>query len=171
MGAHDDVRARRDPGAERHKLERVEPGVPGGDDGEAEVRVRLRVAVAGEMFERGEHTVLVQSPHVLGHETRDGPRILAERAHVDNRVRRIVVDVRVGREIQLDADRPPFDGRGGTDLVSVPRVARSADGHDLWKRGGTHHPHSGAPFQVGRDQKRQPGAALQRIELRRDVER
>ena len=64
MRAHHHVRAGGDAGPKRHQLQRVEAPVVGGNDREPDVRVRLGVAVAGEVLQRGEHAVVVQPPHV-----------------------------------------------------------------------------------------------------------
>jgi len=53
--------------------------------------------------------VLLQTVHVRAHETRDRVRVFAEGADIDDRIERIVVDVRVGREVDVDADGAALD--------------------------------------------------------------
>src|ERR1051325_9451766 len=103
------------------------------------MRVDLGVAMTGKMLEGGEHAVVVQAAHVLGDEPRHGARVLPERARIDDRVGGIVVDIRVGCEIDVDADRAALGGRGDPDGVGIPRVAGGSDGHDLWECRGAHH--------------------------------
>jgi len=122
------------------------------------VGIGLRVPVAGEVFERRQHGVLVQTPHVLCHQAGDGARILPERADINDRVRGVVVDVRIRREIDVDADGPAFHGRGRADRIGVVRIAGGAHRHDLGERRRPHHAHPGAPLEVGRYQERQPGS-------------
>ena len=167
--AHHHLRAGVDPRTKRHELDRVEPSVVDANRGETDVRVRIRVAVAREVFQRGEHPVVLQPAHIAAHEARDGLGVLPERAGVDDRIERVIVDVRVRGEIHVDADGAPLDCGDPADRVGVALVARRAGGHDVGKRRGTHDAHCGAPLEIGRNEQRQPGTALQRIELRRDV--
>src|SRR5438445_301051 len=169
--AHHDVRPGGDPGPEGDEFERIQPSVARGDAREADVGVDLGVAVTGKMFQGGEHPMIAQPAHVLRHETRDRTRIFAEGPGIDDGVRRVVVDVGVGREIDVDADRPPLGGGGRADRVGVARIRRGADRHDHRERGGADEPHPGTPLEVGRNEERQPGAELQGVELGRDVER
>src|SRR2546425_6503678 len=171
MRAHHHVGPGGDARPERHQLQGVEPRIAGGDHRQADVRVGLRVAVTGEVLQRRQHAVLAQAADVGLDELRDGAWILPEGAGVDDRVERVVVEVGVGSEIDVDADRAAFSGRGGADGVSVPGVACRAHRHDLGKRGGPDDPHARPPLEVRRHEQRQAGAALQHVELGGDVER
>src|SRR2546423_6017053 len=98
MRAHYDTRTGVDAGAERHELHGIEVRVGGADRGQPDVRVDVRVAMSGEMLQRGKHPMLLETAHIRAHQPRDGMRVLTEGADVDDRVERIVVDVRVGGE-------------------------------------------------------------------------
>src|SRR5947207_3387437 len=160
-----------DAGAERNELERVETAVPGCDHREADVRIGLCIPMAGEVLERGEHTVLVQAPHVRRDQAGHRARVLAEGAGIDNRVRGVVVDVGIRGEIDVDADGPALHGCGRADRVGITGLAGGADRHDVREGGRADDAHAGAPLEVGRYEERQPGPLLQRVELGGDVER
>src|SRR5204862_7882602 len=100
VGAQYRIRSGRDAATERHQLERVESRVPRGDHRESDVRIALRVAVAGEVLEGREHSVVVQPADVFLHQPRDRPRVLPEGADVDDGIQGVVVDVRVRGEIK-----------------------------------------------------------------------
>ncbi len=152
--AHHHLRAGFDPRTKRHELDRVEPSVVDPNGGQTDVRVRIRVAVAREVFQRGEHPVVLQPTHVAAHEARDGLGVLPEGTGVDDRIERVVVDVRVGGEIHMDADGAPLDGGDPADRVGVALIARRAGGHDIWKGRGAHDPHRRAPLEIGRNEQR-----------------
>src|SRR5439155_1361209 len=109
--------------------------------------------------------------HVLRDQARHRAGVLAERADIDDRVRRVVVDVGIGGEIDVDADGPALDACGRADRIGIVRIAGGADRHDLRKGGRPHHAHTGAPLEIGRHEERQSGSLLQRVELGGDVER
>src|SRR6266581_1707680 len=50
-------------------------------------------------------------------QARNRAGVLAERADIDERVRRVVVDVGIGGEIDVDADGPALDARGRADRI------------------------------------------------------
>src|SRR2546422_11616522 len=124
---------------------RVETAVPGCDHGEADVRIGLCIPMAGEVLERGEHTVLVQAPHVLRDQAGHRAWVLAEGAGIDNRVRGVVVDVGIRGEIDVDADGPALHGCGRADRVGVTGIAGGADRHDVREGGRADDAHAGAP--------------------------
>ena len=171
MGAHDHVGPGLDAGPERHQLQGVELRVARGDDRQADVGVALRVAVAGEVLQRRQHPVVTQAVDVGLHELRDRSGVFPKRAGVDDRVERVVVEIGVGGEVDVDADRPAFHRRGLPDRVGVLGVARRADRHERREDGGAHEPHPRAPLEIRRHQQRQPGAALQHVDLGGNVER
>ena len=66
--------------------------------------VDIGVAVAGEMFERRQHACFLQAAHPSRDHRPGAHRILAERSDVDDRIARVVVDVRDGTEIDVHAE-------------------------------------------------------------------
>src|SRR5690606_7000945 len=104
VGAHDAGDARGDRCAERRELDGVDALGAGGDDGEVDVRVDARVAVAGEVLGGGQRAVLLEPADVRGAEARDVGRIFAVAARVDDGVRRVVVDVDDRRVDHVHAD-------------------------------------------------------------------
>ena len=104
VAGHDRFGAGRDPGLERRQLDALEPLARMLDDRQAEMRVDVGVAVPGKMLERGDHAGRLQAADVGRRERADLRRILAERARVDDRVARVVVDVDDRREVDVDAD-------------------------------------------------------------------
>src|SRR5205814_4148206 len=135
---------------ERHQLERVESRVPRGDHREADVRIALRVAVAGEVLEGREHSVVVQPADVFLHQPGDRPRVLPEGADVDDGIQGVVVDVRVRGEIDVDADCAALGGGGRADRVGVAAVSGGAHRHGLGGGGGACYPPPRALFAVRR---------------------
>src|SRR3989441_4732915 len=57
-----------------------------------------------------------------------------------------------------------------TTLFRSARIPRGPGGHNHREGGGADEPHPGTPLEVGRNEKWQPGAALQGVELGGDVE-
>src|SRR5690606_19172126 len=100
---HDASHAGGDGVAEGHQLHRIQAGTVGEDDGELQVRVRLGVAVPGEVLGDGEHAAVLEPLDVRGDQRPGAPRVLAERARVDDGVRRIRVDVGDGGEGEVQA--------------------------------------------------------------------
>ena len=116
------------------------------------MRIDLGVAVSREMLQCREHAVLLQAVHVCLHQLRHGARVLAERADIDDRIERIVVDVGVGREVDVDPDGAAFDGGDAADRVGVALIAGRAGGHDHRKRRRADDAHPRAPLEIGGDQ-------------------
>ena len=73
------------------------------DDGKPEVRVDRRRAVAREVLRAGGDSALLEPGHERADVARDERGIRAERAHADDRVQRVRVDVGDRREVVRDA--------------------------------------------------------------------
>ena len=101
-GLHADV----DGGPERHELAPAQHLGRGGDRGQRVVRVDGRLAVPREVLDAGGHPRRLQPGdergRVHGHEIGVG----AERAHADDRVRRVAVGVGARRQVEIDPGRP-----------------------------------------------------------------
>ena len=94
-----------------------------------QVGILVRVAVTRKMLAGREHPVLLQTVNERRAHRGDEVRILAERSHPDDGIRRIVVDVEHGSERDVHAERAPLE-RGDTPfLIGERSVARRADSH------------------------------------------
>src|SRR6266571_5272540 len=156
-------------GAKWHQLDRIESRVVDPNRGQPDVRVGVGIAVAREVLQGGQHAVVLQTTHVRPHQARDGTRILAERANVDDGIKRIVVDVGIGREIHVDADGAALPCGDAADRIRIALVTGRAGGHDHRECRRAHDAHRSAPFEVCRDEQRQLGAPLERVEFGGDV--
>ena len=102
-------------------------------DRQPEVGVDLRGAVAREVLRAGCDSALLQAAHEGGDVVRDEQGIGPERAHADDRVQRVGVDVGDRREVVRDPDgaelvgERPRDPRREPDVVD--RAEREVSGH------------------------------------------
>ena len=87
------------------------------------MRVLLSVAVAREVFCRGEHAIVLNSTDERPAHSCDELRIFTEGTRGDYRILWIVVDVEHGRERHVDAERTPLERGDAAHLVSERRVA------------------------------------------------
>ena len=101
----------------------------------------------------------------------DRLRVFAERAGIDDRVGRIVVDIGDRRKRQVDADRAAFERRDAAELVGIRVAPGGAHAHIGGKRRSAVQSNGGAGFEVRGHQQGQVGALLQPVELGRHVER
>ena len=120
-----------------------------GNGGEREVGVDADVAVAREMFSGGEGAIFLDAANELGDVFGDALRIFAERAHVDDGIVGIVVDVGVGREDPMHAGGARFEGDGLADGVGELGIASGGDGHGGREGSAFVEAHAGAGFEVG----------------------
>jgi hypothetical protein len=81
------------------------------DHREVEVGVGRGVAVAGEVLGRREHPARLDPLHVGDRHPPHERRVLAEGAEVDDRVRRVVVDVHHRVEVHVDPEGASLAGR------------------------------------------------------------
>ena len=156
-----------DAGPERRQLDLLEPFARVRDDRQAEVTVDVGVAVTGEMLERRNHATGGEAARIRHREGRDLRGILAEGAGVDHGIARVVVDVDDGREVDVNAHRPRFDGGDPAGLERQTLIAGGAEGHGARKRRGAGDTESGAGLEIGGDEQRQRRLRLQTIEQRR----
>ena len=101
---HDGVDSGRDGLAERRQFDRVQARPVPGDLGQAEMGVSCGITVAGEMLGGGHHSSGARSPDVGGDQISDLFGIFSERTRIDDGIRRIGVDVGIGKEIPVHAD-------------------------------------------------------------------
>ena len=93
------------------------------------MRILVGVAVPGKMLARGEHAMLLNAVDQRRAHVGDEVRILAERAHADDGIRRIVVDVEHRRERDVNAERAALERGDAPLLVRERRIARGAEPH------------------------------------------
>src|SRR5205085_7328381 len=91
--------------AEWYEFNRVEPRARHVDDGQAAMRVNGRVAMTGKMFGSGDDARALRALDEGCAHRGDCLRVFAVRAHVDDRVRGVVVDINHRREDLRDAER------------------------------------------------------------------
>ena len=84
---------------------------------------------------------------------------------------RVHVDVDDRVEVHVDSHRPAFAACETTGALGKPGVARRAQGHRPRQARGSVHDVAGAALEIGGEQQRQRGGALQPVEERRDPER
>ena len=161
MARHDRTHTGGDRRAEGNEFSAFEFCAVARNGGQGEMRIDADVAVAGEMFCRRERAIVFDAANELVHVRRDGCGVFAERANVDDRVVRIVVHVRIGRENPLHAGGPRFERREFAGRVGEFRIARRGNGHGGGKRRAFVEAHAGARFEVRADQQRNLRAALQ----------
>ena len=133
--------------------------------------VDVGVAVPGKMLERRDHPAVARAGDVGADQRRDPRRILPVRAGVDDRVARVVVDVRDRREVHVDAERARLDAgdpRLFADQAHVVAVGSRRDRahrHLPWKLRRAGDAEADAGLEVGRVQQRHRGKRLQAVEF------
>ncbi len=125
------------------------------------MRIRRRVAVAGEVLERRKDAAGLQALHGRLDVPRDVGRILAEAPDVDDGIVGIHVDVGDGREDLRDADRAGLAGRRERALLGESRVTRRGDRHRPRAVRHVFETHPEAGLEIGRDEKRNPRELLE----------
>ena len=167
MKRHDQADVGLDSGPEWDQLHGVQPSARHLDDRQCEMGVRLGVAVPREVLTTRHHPVFLQA-------TDEGPteggyacRILTVRARVDDGIVGVVVDVEIGREINVDPECAPLDRRDPPFLVRHVRVPRGTERHlrredrraaeidRVGQEVASAGPHAGAVFQIRRDEERE----------------
>ena len=129
MGGHDRVHALVDRALEGHQLHRVETRAIARHDGEADVRVDVRVTVPGEVLRGGEGAARVRAADEGGAQARDELRVGPEGARRDDRVVRVRVHVQDRREEDVHADRARLLRGDAPVLVREAVVTDGAEGH------------------------------------------
>ena len=131
------------------------------------MRVGGDITVPWKMFGRGDLTVFLRAANVGSHKARHRCRIFAERADVDDRIRRIVLHVGDRIEIDVDADRTPFLSSELRRLICQMFIAGRPDGHRQrqTRRAEEHVPD--AAFEIVGDQQRHFRQLLHLIDSQR----
>jgi len=102
------------------------------------VGVHVRVAMTGEVLDGGDHAGGLDASHGGAHQHGHPIRIGPERAGIDDRVVRVVVDVGHRREDQVDAHDPSFERGDPAHHERVLLPARRGHPHIGRERGSAH---------------------------------
>ena len=146
---HDGIDSGGDGSAERRQFHGIQARPVAGDLGQAEMRIGCGVAVAGEMFGRGHHSVGARSLDVGGYEIADLLRIFSEGARVDDGVRGIRVDVGIGKEIPVHADGARLLGGDAAEGLRIFCLSGGAEGHGVREHGRAMKAHGDAALKIG----------------------
>ena len=118
------------------------------DERQRFVRVRLRVAVSGEVLCHRHDAVVFEAARVGYCFAAHVFRVFAERAGADNRVAGIAVDVEHGGEVDVNAHLSAFGSHFRTVFVEKTFVADSAESHVPRKLRGVFYSHRKPPFAI-----------------------
>jgi hypothetical protein len=163
--AHQRGNAFRDRRAKRSELHFVEPLSIGVDDGQLEVRIGSRVAMAGKMLPTSEDPALLHSAQERDGAPRGALRIRSKRTVADHRVVGSAVHVEDGRVVHRESERAELLRLERRDALDPRRIeAGNAYG---WRNrqhasGDAGHP---TAFLVDRRQERQLRRSLRRDRL------
>ncbi len=129
MGQHHRGNARFDHGPEREQLQLPQAGELVRDQRQSVMGVDVGIAMAGEMLCRGDDLLLpigvYHCPAQAGHLLRIG----AERAHPDDRVGRVVVDIDHRGEVKVDPQNAQLARDHGGVQAGQLVAAGGAQGH------------------------------------------
>ena len=114
---------------EGKEFKRFELGARLVDHRQLEVRIDMRVAVAGEVLDAAGHALAQRAAHPRAGQARDIVRVFAEASLGDDRVVRVVVDVEHRSEIPVEAEAAQPARHRFTDDLGERRVARGAERH------------------------------------------
>jgi hypothetical protein len=113
-----------------------------------------------EVLRGGQHPVLLQSTDSGGHQHADELRIFTERAGIDDRIGRIVVDIGHRGECYVNAHGATFQRRHPSHLIGIPFRSGRGHAHIGGEGRASNQPEGAAAFQVGADQEREWRADL-----------
>src|SRR5438270_6983887 len=97
------------------------------------MRVDTDIAVTGKMFCASHHAFILQAFHILCPKQRYLIFILTKAAIVDNRIRRIIVDIYDRGKIYLYAESLALSANSPAKLVYEPCIRSCAYHHLAWK--------------------------------------
>ncbi len=164
MSRHDGVHPRRDGALEGDEFQRAQPPGIRPDHRQAEVGIDRRVPMPGKMLRRGQHPPLARPADESGAQAGDGFQVLPERPDVDDGVFGIAVDVHHGSEDPVHPQGARLAGRDAALPVGQGFVPRRAERHRPGEGGRIRNPESRPTLEIGGDQQRQPGHALQFVQ-------
>jgi hypothetical protein len=169
VSRHHRVDSRRDRALERQQLDAPQLGAVAGHRRQREVAVRVDVAVAGEVLAAREQPRGLHALDERAAEPCDELRVLAEAAHVDDRVRGVAVDVEHRREDPVEAERLRLLAGHAAHRFRERRAAGRADEHLVAELRRARQPEPHAALEVAGEQQRHLRVRLQRRDQRRRV--
>src|SRR4051812_3742188 len=93
------------------------------------MRVRLGIAMTGEMLSGREHSMVLHAAHERGAKPRRQSRVFAERTRANDRIGWIVVDIEHRTKTHMYSERSSLERRYATDLVRERGVSRCPERH------------------------------------------
>ena len=130
MGGHDTAHPCVNGILKGPQFDRVQPDGVVVDNRKRKVRVRIRVTVAGKVLAGCDAAVVLNAAHERRAQVRHAARVFAKRAHVDDGVVRIVVDVQDRRERDMNPDGARLNGSDSPHFVGQRAVVRRAHRHE-----------------------------------------
>src|SRR5688572_21560289 len=115
--------------AKWYQFDTIKPVAAHSDDRKRKMRVYAGISMTGKMLCRRDHAVGLETTDEGGTQTRRHVRIFTERAGVDDRVRRVVVDVQHRSVGDVNPECPSLHGRQPALLPCQDCITRCADCH------------------------------------------
>ncbi len=110
--------------------------------------VNVRVAVARKMLARGDDAGIVQTSQVCHSHLRHEVRLLAEGAHPDHGIGRVIVDVENGSQVHVPPDRLDLGPDHAAGQICHIGRPRRSEGHIAGKISAAGNPRNPAAFLV-----------------------
>ena len=161
---HHGVDSSSDGFAERRQFDGIQACPVSGDLRQTQMRIGCGVAVTGEVFGRGHHSIGARSLDVCGYEISNLLGIFSEGASIDDRIRGIRIYVRIGKEIPVHSDSARLLSGDAAEGFRVIGFSGRAEGHGVGEHGGAMQTHGNSTLEVGSEEQRQFGFLLQTIE-------
>src|SRR6202047_4003559 len=127
------------------------------------MRIGRSVSVTGEVFDGGQHSAFVRALDISRDQIADLLRVFSEGTRINDGIRRVRVNIGVGKEIPLYADGTRFLGTDAAEGLNVFGLAISAESHGVREDGGAHQPHGDAALKIGGKYQRKFGFFLQTV--------
>ena len=118
------------------------------------MRVVFCVAVTRKMFHRWQHTVVLKSKCILGSAHCYIFRVLAETAHPDDRIFRLVVNVDIRGKIHIDAKTETLFSYLCAHLANEHLILYGTECHLIRIRNAVVEPHAKSPLAINANHQR-----------------
>src|SRR5215471_3092578 len=105
--------------------------------------------MAGEVLDRGQHSLLVGAANVCRSQVAYLPRILPERPGVDDGVGGVGINVGVGEEIPVNPNGARFKRSDAAKIFGILWFSRRSECHGMWENRGAIQAHRQAALEVG----------------------
>ena len=145
---HHRIRSRLDARRKRRQLHRIQPLGRCIHPRHLQVRIRVRIAMPGKVFQRRQHPTLMRPAYVRGHHRRHRRRVLPKGSRVDNRVLRIDLHIRDRIKVPSNPQRPRLLRDNLRPLLDIRRIARRSERHRVRKIFHRAQPHPRPALKV-----------------------